>query len=120
MSRNPFRDLGFSLEQATVLYIRSQLAAALEHHIDRKGWCQAEAARALKVPQPTISNIVDGSIDKLSIEFLVKLMVRVGLPVNVSGGVSPSLAARTRSLRCGHEVGIEPVADARAQPATPR
>jgi predicted XRE-type DNA-binding protein len=86
MSRNPFLDLGFPPEEATALHIRSQLAAALEHHIERKGWNQTEAARALKVPQPTISKIVNGNIEKLSIEFLIKLMVRAGLPVGISGG----------------------------------
>ena len=86
MSRNPFLDLGFPPEEAAALHIRSQLAAALEHHIDRKGWSQTEAARALRVPQPTISKIVNGNIEKLSIEFLIKLMVRADLPVGISGG----------------------------------
>jgi predicted XRE-type DNA-binding protein len=58
MSRNPFLDLGFPPEEAAALHIRSQLAATLEYHIERKGWSQAEAARALKVPQPTVSKIV--------------------------------------------------------------
>jgi len=33
-----------------------------------------------------VSKIVNGNIDKLSIEFLVKLMVRAGLPVDVTSG----------------------------------
>jgi predicted XRE-type DNA-binding protein len=86
MSRNPFLDLGFPREEAIALHIRSQLAAMLEHHIERKGWSQVVAARALKVPQPTISKIVNGNIEKLSIEFLIKLMVRAGLPVGIAGG----------------------------------
>jgi predicted XRE-type DNA-binding protein len=86
MSRNPFLDLGFPREEATALHIRAQLAASLEHHIERKGWSQTAAARALKVPQPTISKIVNGNIDKLSIDFLIKLMVRAGLPVGIQGG----------------------------------
>jgi predicted XRE-type DNA-binding protein len=94
MSRNPFLDLGFPPEEAVALHIRSQLAAALEHHIERKGWGQMEAARALKVPQPTVSKIVNGKIEKLSIDFLVKLMVRAGLPISISGGRSAS-ARRT-------------------------
>ena len=73
-------------EEAAALHIRSQLAATLEYHIERKGWSQTEAARALKVPQPTVSKIVNGNIEKLSIEFLIKLMVRAGLPVSISGG----------------------------------
>ena len=95
MSRNPFLDLGFPPEEATALHIRAQLAAALEHHIDRKGWSQSEASRALKVLQPTISKIVNGNIEKLSIEFLIKLMVRADLPVKLSGGRAVSLRRRT-------------------------
>lgn len=86
MSRNPFLDLGFPREEATALHIRAQLASAIEQYIERKGWSQAEAARTLKVPQPTISKIVNGNIEKLSIDYLIKLMVRAGLPVNVSTG----------------------------------
>jgi predicted XRE-type DNA-binding protein len=86
MSRNPFLDLGFSHEEAAALHIRSQLVAALEYHIDQKGWGQTKAAKALRVPQPTVCKIVNGNIEKLSIEFLIKLMVRADLPVRVSGG----------------------------------
>jgi predicted XRE-type DNA-binding protein len=89
MSRNPFLDLGFPREEAIALHIRSQLAATLEQYVERKGWSQAEAARALKVPQPTVSKIINGNIERLSIEFLIKLMVRAGLPVNVSSGRAP-------------------------------
>ena len=96
MSRNPFLDLGFPPEEAIALHIRAQLAAALEYHIDRKGWSQSEAARALKVPQPTISKIVNGNIEKLSIEFLIKLMVRADLPVKLSGG--RAVSTRRRAL----------------------
>jgi predicted XRE-type DNA-binding protein len=94
MSRNPFLDLGFPPEEAAALHIRSQLAAVLEHHIDRKGWSQTEAAKALRVPQPTISKIVNGNIEKLSIEFLIKLMVRADLPVRLSGGRAVSARRR--------------------------
>jgi predicted XRE-type DNA-binding protein len=96
MSRNTFLDLGFAPEEAAALHIRSQLAAALEHHSDRKGWSQTEAARALRVPQPTISKIVNGNIDKLSIEFLIKLMVRADLPVGISGGRAVSARRRAQ------------------------
>lgn len=99
MSRNPFIDLGFSLEEATALHVRSQLAAALEKHIDHEAWSQVEAARALKVPQPTISKIVNGNVDKLSIDFLVKLLVRAGLPVNVTGGRPPPVSRYAISVQ---------------------
>ncbi len=86
MSRNSFLDLDFPPEKATALHIRAQLSTTLEHHIEQKRWTQTAAARALKVPQPTIRKIVSGTIEKLSIEFLIKLMVRTGLPVGIAGG----------------------------------
>lgn len=98
MSRNPFLDLGFPREEAAAMHIRSQLAVLLEQHIERKGWSQTAAARALKIPQPTISKIVNGNIDKLSIDFLIKLMVRAGLPVEIAGG-------RASSRRAAHHSG---------------
>ena len=102
MSKNPFLDLGFPPEEATALHIRSQLAATLELHIQRKGWTQIAAACELKVPQPTISKIVNGNIEKLSIEFLIKLMVRAGLPVGISSGrksSSRSASGRRSAVR---------------------
>jgi predicted XRE-type DNA-binding protein len=67
------------------------------YHAMRGGALAAmEAARALKVPQPTIGKIVSGNIDKLSIEFLVRLMVRADLPLGLSGGVVVSARRRAR------------------------
>jgi len=43
------------------------------------------AKKRYEVPQPTISKIVNGNIEKLSIEFLIKLMVRAGLPDKCQG-----------------------------------
>jgi predicted XRE-type DNA-binding protein len=100
MSRNPFLDVAFPPDEAAALHIRRQLAAAIECHIERKSWSQAKAARALKVPQPTVSKIVNGNIEKLSIEFLIKLMVRAGLPVSISGGRS------ARGRRAAHHSAV--------------
>jgi predicted XRE-type DNA-binding protein len=107
MSRNPFLDLGFPPEEAAALHIRSQLAATLEQRIKKKGWNQTAAARALKVPQPTISKIVNGNIEKLSIDFLIKLMVRAGLPVGTTGGrisIGRSAAGRRSAAHAGATV----------------
>jgi predicted XRE-type DNA-binding protein len=102
MSHNPFLDLGFPREEAVPLHIRSQLAATLERHIERKGWNQTRAARELRVPQPTISKIVNGNMDKLSIEFLVKLTVRAGIPVHVSSGHTRRAAGVRRGSRVSY------------------
>ncbi len=89
MSRNPFLDLGVLPEKATGLHIRSWLAAVLERHIDRKGWSQSDASRLLRVPQQTVSKILNGNIEKLSIELLIALLSRVGLSVGISVSRAP-------------------------------
>ena len=64
-------------------------------------WSQTAAARALKVRQPTISKMVNGNIDQLSIEFLIKLMVQAGLPAGITGErASPGRSMARR--RAGH------------------
>ena len=98
MSRNPFLDLGVLPEEATSLHIRSQLAAVLERHIDRKGWSQGEASLLLRVPQPTISKIVNGNIENLSIELLIKLLNRVSLSVGISVSRASSAGDTERQL----------------------
>ena len=97
MSRNPFLDLGVLPEEATSLHIRSQLAAVLERHIERKGWSQAEASRLLRVPQPTISKIINSNVEKLSIDLLIKLLSRAGLSVRIS--VSRAMSADNSGKR---------------------
>ena len=88
VSRNPILDLGVLSEEATVQHIRGQLAALLEQHIGRKGWNQAEASRALRVARITVRQIVNGKLQKLPIDLLIKLLARAGLNVeiSVSGG----------------------------------
>jgi hypothetical protein len=46
------------------------------------------AARKFAVPQPTISKIINGDVRKLSIEFLVRLLVRIGIPVAMQTGTN--------------------------------
>jgi predicted XRE-type DNA-binding protein len=84
MSHNPFLDLGALPEEAALLHIRSQLAAVLERHIDRKGWSRADASRLLRMSQPAISKVVNRDIKELSIEVLIALLSRVGLSVGIS------------------------------------
>ncbi len=96
MSRNPFLDLGALPAEATSLHIRSQLAAVLELHIERKGWSQSEASRRLGVPQTTINKMVNGNIEKLSIESLITLLNRVSLSVGISVSRAPSASHNGR------------------------
>lgn len=78
-SGNVFADLGFPPEEVTILTMRSDLMARLRLLIERKGWTQAEAAKALGVTQSRISDLMRGKWDKFSLDMLLVLATRAKL-----------------------------------------
>jgi predicted XRE-type DNA-binding protein len=86
MSRNVFSDLGFAKGEAAALQARVALAVEIERYIDKNGLTQARAAAAFGVPQPTISKIVRGDLSRLSLEYLLKMLARVGVTVQIVAG----------------------------------
>jgi predicted XRE-type DNA-binding protein len=86
MGKNVFSDLGFSKPEAAALQARVALAVEIERYIERNGLTQAKAAAAFEVPQPTISKIVRGDLSRLSLEYLLKMLARVGVSVQLVAG----------------------------------
>jgi predicted XRE-type DNA-binding protein len=82
-SGNVFEDLGFEPEDAALLKVKSQLLAALTAYIKRFD-TQEEAAQALDVKQPRISEIVRGKLSAFSTDLLIKLCERAGIQVTVA------------------------------------
>jgi predicted XRE-type DNA-binding protein len=76
-----FEVLGYPPEEAEHLRIRADLMLALGEVIGERGWTQAEAARALGVTQPRISDLLRGKIDRFSIDTLVQLLGQAGADV---------------------------------------
>jgi predicted XRE-type DNA-binding protein len=82
-SDNVFEDLGFEAEEAMNLRIRADLMLDLRCFIQSQGWTQAEAATFFGETQPRISNLMNGDIDRFSIDKLVQMLVRAGMDVQV-------------------------------------
>ena len=82
-SGNVFKDLGFGEDEAEHLRIRSTLMIAVRKLIEDRGLTQAEAAKALGVTQPRISNLVRGRIDLFSIDTLIDMLARAGIHVDI-------------------------------------
>lgn len=76
---NVFLDLGFDPAEAHVLTLRVQLMAAIESHIEAKGWTQAEAAKQMGITQPRVSKLLKRKWDDFSMDMLVTLAVRLGI-----------------------------------------
>ncbi len=75
---NIFRDLGFDRDEAEDLAMRTYLMAELRKFINRHKMTQAQAAKFFGIPRPKISYIQNGKIDKLSIDYLVRLLTKTG------------------------------------------
>lgn len=81
---NIFRDLGFGVDEAAHLQLRSDLMIQLRKRLTALGATQAQAARLLGVSQPRISDLMRGKIDRFSVDTLVKLLGMTGADVRVS------------------------------------
>ncbi len=73
-------------DEATIQSLRRDIALQVSRAARRLGDTQVAAARRLGVPQPTLSKIINGRVSDLSIEFLLRIAVRVGLPITLQTG----------------------------------
>jgi predicted XRE-type DNA-binding protein len=77
---------------ATVQALRTDLALQISRCLARRGLTQVQAARLFDIPQPTLSKIVNGRVADLSLELLIRIAVRGGLPVVMQIGSVPEEA----------------------------
>jgi predicted XRE-type DNA-binding protein len=83
----------------TIQALRSDVALQVARCLKRRGLNQREGAKWLNVPQPTLSKIVNGRVTDLSLELLIRIAVRAGLPVILQTGQVPAEAGAFISLR---------------------
>ncbi len=65
------------------LKIRAMLMSALTDYIQEQALTQQAAADLFEVNQPRISDLVNGKIDKFTIDMLVNMLVRTGQHVDI-------------------------------------
>jgi predicted XRE-type DNA-binding protein len=82
-SGNVFLDLGFPPHEAAVMLLRAQLAEALRAWMEHGALTQADAAKRLGVTQPRVSEITRGKVELLSLDYLVGLCAKAGIPVKM-------------------------------------
>ena len=70
-------------DAAEHMRIRSSLMTSLKQHIKEQGWTQTEAAAALGVTQPRLSDLMRGKISLFEIDALISMLNAAGLRVEV-------------------------------------
>jgi predicted XRE-type DNA-binding protein len=82
-SDNVFLDLGFGEQEAANLKIRADLMLELNRFMESQDWNQTQAANFFGETQPRISNLMNGDIDRFSIDKLVQMLTVAGMKVKV-------------------------------------
>ncbi len=80
---NVFEDLGFATEEALNLKIRADLMLNIKHFIQTKEWTQKQAALFFGETQPRISDLMNGDIERFSIDKLVVMLAQAGMDVRL-------------------------------------
>jgi predicted XRE-type DNA-binding protein len=78
--KNIFLAMGFEPEDAMIQALRVDLAEAISAALDMRRVTPKEAARLLGLSQGVVSNIRNGKVDHLSLERLMRAMVRAKIP----------------------------------------
>jgi predicted XRE-type DNA-binding protein len=81
-----------SVDETTIQSLRRDIALQISRLAQRLGGTQMKAAKQLGVPQPTLSKITNGRVSDLSIEFLIRIVVRAGVPITLQTGRVPEEA----------------------------
>jgi predicted XRE-type DNA-binding protein len=81
-----------SPDQAAVQALRSDLALQIARHVAGAGRTQIAAAKRLGIPQPTLSKIMRGQVEAVSLELMLRIAVRAGLSVVLQTGKDPAEA----------------------------
>ena len=87
---------------ATVRALRSDVALQLARYANRTGVTQVLAAKQLGLAQPTLSKIINGHVSDVSLELLIRVAVRAGLPITLQTGRVPQEAGAFSSGTKSH------------------
>jgi predicted XRE-type DNA-binding protein len=79
-----FDDLGFSRAEASALKIKADLLDAILCEIENRGLSQRQLVDLLDEYQPSVSNLLQGKIARVSIEKLLYYSDRLNIRISLS------------------------------------
>lgn len=82
-SGNVFADIGFTPAEATELTAKSALISAIGETIRRRKLTQQQAARLCRTDQPTLSKILRGRMESVTIDRLAGWLAALGRDVEI-------------------------------------
>jgi len=82
-SGNVFVDIGFTPAEAAALTAKSRLISAIEETIGRRNLTQLEAAKRCGTDQPTLSKVLRGRMEIVTIDRLTAWLTALGRTVEI-------------------------------------
>jgi len=82
-SGNVFADIGFAPAEAAELTVKSRLISAIDETIKRRKLTQLEAARRCGTDQPTLSKVLRGRMESVTIDRLTAWLTALGRIVEI-------------------------------------
>lgn len=82
-SGNIFRDMGFGAAEAAELTVKSSLIDAIGETIERRDLTQKEAASLCGTDQPTLSKVLRGRMESVTIDRLASWLTALGRTVEI-------------------------------------
>lgn len=80
---NVFLDIGFTRAEAADLTAKSMLISAIGETIKRRKLTQREAARRCGIDQPTLSKVLRGRMESITIDRLTAWLAALGRTVEI-------------------------------------
>lgn len=90
---NVFDDLGFTSEEAAILRMKTQLHIEIMKVIEKKRLTSRQLEKLLDVPQPRVSELLNGKISRMTADLLTKYLYRLGREITLK-----TKAERSRSV----------------------
>ncbi|MGH7034181.1 MAG: helix-turn-helix domain-containing protein [Stellaceae bacterium] len=81
---NVFSDIGLDEIEAEELAVKADLVTLLLHAVRARALTQTHAARICGVDQPTLSKILSGKLDSVTIDRLAKWIVALGGKIQIT------------------------------------
>ena len=72
-----FRDFGFSEQESAALNIKACFFRKLQAALKESACTQTELATKLRIPQPKVSDIINGKMAGFSVERIVNLLIKL-------------------------------------------
>jgi predicted XRE-type DNA-binding protein len=81
---NVFADLGFKDSEARDLAVKSDLITLLTRAMEGRQLSQSAAAKICGTDQPTLSKVLNGQLQSVTIDRLARWLVALGSSVNIT------------------------------------